>query len=218
MRILLILERDNFVKDTSLVDALIESLHPLFDQVICGEYLQPTSQFLDPKKKLISLPAWIRKPLKAMKLLLYPNRWRYYIPLLRKEESVEKRCKRLKKFIQNLGQDKKVTILSRSAGGRISSLLADELGIEKLVCLGYPFKHPERSIEPERFLHLEHIKTPFLIIQGTEDEYGGKGIESVYPLSSSVRLQFVETGHDFKVLAKVWDEVIEDIRRFVTAN
>ena len=88
-------------------------------------------------------------------------------------------------------------ILSRSAGGRVSSLIADDLNIKQLICLGYPFKHPQMGDEPERYQHLATLKTPMLIIQGTQDEYGGADCQQRYPMSPAVEVWFVDTNHNF---------------------
>src|SRR6187431_3000483 len=72
-------------------------------------------------------------------------------------------------------QDRPLFIGGRSMGGRVASLVADELydagTIAGLVCLGYPF-HPPAKPEQLRTAHLEHLRTPTLICQGTRDEFG----------------------------------------------
>ena len=63
----------------------------------------------------------------------------------------------------------------KSMGGRVASMVADELfaagKIAGLLCLGYPF-HPPGKPEQLRTKHLAGLKTPALICQGTRDEFG----------------------------------------------
>jgi predicted alpha/beta-hydrolase family hydrolase len=84
----------------------------------------------------------------------------------------------------------------KSMGGRVASLIADDLAaagrIQGLLCLGYPF-HPTGKPERLRTAHLEGLQTPALICQGTRDEVAG------YALSDAVRLHWLEDGnHDLQ--------------------
>ncbi len=69
-----------------------------------------------------------------------------------------------------------LVIGGKSMGGRVASMLADDLyashDIVGLLCLGYPF-HPPGKPQQLRTKHLEHIRTPTLIVQGTRDRFGG---------------------------------------------
>lgn len=90
----------------------------------------------------------------------------------------------------------------KSMGGRVASMVADELfdqrRIAGLVCLGYPF-HPPGKPEKLRTAHLEQLRTPTLICQGTRDEFGTRDEVAQYPLSPSIDLLWLEDGdHDLK--------------------
>jgi predicted alpha/beta-hydrolase family hydrolase len=61
----------------------------------------------------------------------------------------------------------------KSMGGRMASLLADELGADALVCLGYPFYAVGKPEKP-RVEHLAGLKTPTLIVQGERDALGNR--------------------------------------------
>ncbi len=85
-------------------------------------------------------------------------------------------------------------------GGRVASLVADELHAEKriagLVCLGYPF-HPPKKPEQLRTAHLEHLACPALIVQGERDPFGGRGEVEAYRLSPAIAFHWVGDGdHD----------------------
>ena len=88
----------------------------------------------------------------------------------------------------------------KSMGGRVASLVADELHaagrIAGLVCLGYPF-HPPQKPEQLRTAHLERLACPALIVQGERDPFGGRAEVEGYGLSPAIRLHWVSDGdHD----------------------
>ena len=88
----------------------------------------------------------------------------------------------------------------KSMGGRVASLIADELFAEQriagLVCLGYPF-HPPNKPEQLRTAHLEHLACPALIVQGERDPFGGRSEVETYRLSPAIRFHWVGDGdHD----------------------
>lgn len=100
--------------------------------------------------------------------------------------------------VEALGGGDRVVIGGKSMGGRMASLVADEIGVRGLVCLGYPF-HPPGKPETLRVKHLEALRTPTLIVQGTRDALGTRGEVEGYTLSPAIRLVWLEDGdHSFK--------------------
>ena len=106
-------------------------------------------------------------------------------------------------------------IVARSAGAKIASQFVDSLPISKIICLGYPFKHPNKNIETDRYVHLQTIKTPMLIIQGDKDEYGGTKIKDNYQFSRSVELFFINGNHDFNLNTQEWKQVLQKITDYL---
>lgn len=91
-----------------------------------------------------------------------------------------------------------LVIGGKSLGGRIASLVADEIGVAGLVCLGYPF-HPPGQPDRLRVAHLEHLKTPALFLQGERDAFGAREEVARYHLSKEIRIFFLPDGdHSFK--------------------
>ncbi len=95
----------------------------------------------------------------------------------------------------------------KSMGGRVASLISDELfstgAISGLVCLGYPF-HPTGKPEKLRTGHLAALRTPALICQGTRDPFGTRVEVAGYALSQAIRLHWLEDGdHDLKPRQRV---------------
>ncbi|TDF77726.1 alpha/beta family hydrolase [Pseudomonas sp. H9] len=93
-----------------------------------------------------------------------------------------------------------LAIGGKSMGGRMASLLADELGADALVCLGYPFYAAGKPEKP-RVAHLAELKTPTLIVQGERDALGNRQAVEGYVLSPAIELCWLEAGdHDLKPL------------------
>ena len=81
-------------------------------------------------------------------------------------------------------------------GGRMASLIADEVGAAALFCLGYPF-HPPGKPERLRTEHLETIATPTLILQGERDPFGTRDEVAGYSLSKAITPHWMPDGnHD----------------------
>jgi predicted alpha/beta-hydrolase family hydrolase len=88
----------------------------------------------------------------------------------------------------------------KSMGGRVASLVADELHaagkIAGLVCLGYPF-HPPKKPERLRTSHLEALACPALIVQGERDPFGPRAEVEAMRLSPAIRFHWAGDGdHD----------------------
>ena len=93
-----------------------------------------------------------------------------------------------------------LAIGGKSMGGRMASLLADELGADALVCLGYPFYAVGKPEKP-RVAHLAELRTPTLIIQGERDALGDSQAVAGYVLSEAIKLHWLTAAdHDLKPL------------------
>lgn len=89
-----------------------------------------------------------------------------------------------------------VAIGGKSMGGRMASLIADEVGAASLICLGYPF-HPPGKPDRLRTEHLADLSTPSLILQGERDPFGTREEVSGYALADSIDVHWLEDGnHD----------------------
>jgi hypothetical protein len=100
-------------------------------------------------------------------------------------------------IIRRLGA-RGLVIGGKSLGGRMASLLADEMAIAGLICLGYPFHPPDRP-ETLRTEHLKTLKTPTLILQGERDPFGSRAEVAAYRLSPAIRLHWLKDGdHGFR--------------------
>ena len=109
--------------------------------------------------------------------------------------------------VRALGASGPLVIGGKSMGGRVASMIADDLHaagtVAGLLCLGYPF-HPPGKPENLRTAHLTGLQTPALICQGTRDEFGTRAEVETYPLSDQIRLLWLEDGdHDLKPRKKL---------------
>jgi len=88
----------------------------------------------------------------------------------------------------------------KSMGGRMASLVADELGVDALVCLGYPFYAVGKSEKP-RVEHLASLRTRALIVQGERDALGNREAVEGYSLAPGIEVFWLVAGdHDLKPL------------------
>ncbi|WP_312959869.1 alpha/beta family hydrolase [Stutzerimonas nitrititolerans] len=96
----------------------------------------------------------------------------------------------------------RLAIGGKSMGGRMASLLADELQADALVCLGYPFYAAGKPDKP-RVAHLAGLRTPTLIVQGERDALGDRASVTGYALSPTIQLHWlVAADHDLKPLKR----------------
>ena len=84
-----------------------------------------------------------------------------------------------------------LVLAGRSMGGRVATMIADEVGAAAVIAFGYPF-HPPRKPENLRTAHLEHLTTRTLIIQGERDPFGTPSDVANYTLSKSIELLWLE--------------------------
>ncbi|MFZ0406586.1 MAG: alpha/beta family hydrolase [Cyanobium sp.] len=114
----------------------------------------------------------------------------------------------------------------KSMGGRVASLLIDELaashGVGGCLCLGYPF-HPPGKPLTLRTEHLAALQTPTLILQGERDTFGKRNEVESYALSARVQLEWIPSGdHSFKPIkssglceAENWATAVDHIDGFL---
>ena len=100
--------------------------------------------------------------------------------------------------VASQGDPQSIAIGGKSMGGRMASMVADELQIAALVCFGYPF-HPPGQPAKTRTAHLKALKTPALILQGERDPFGTRDDVKGYDLSKGIRIEWLPDGdHSFK--------------------
>ena len=105
-------------------------------------------------------------------------------------------------IVERLGGGGRVVVGGKSMGGRIASMVADELGARGLVCFGYPF-HPPGDPGRLRTAHLADLRTRALFVQGTRDTFGTREDVAGYRLSPKIHIHWIDQGdHSFKPPAR----------------
>jgi uncharacterized protein len=104
--------------------------------------------------------------------------------------------------LERAGSQRPLFIGGKSMGGRVASLLVDELaaseGVRGCLCLGYPFHPPGKPLQL-RTEHLVSLQMPTLILQGERDPFGRREEVGGYHLSSAVELHWIPSGdHSFQ--------------------
>jgi predicted alpha/beta-hydrolase family hydrolase len=87
----------------------------------------------------------------------------------------------------------KLVLGGRSMGGRVASLIADELRVAALLLIAYPF-HPPRRPAVTRTEHLACMRTPTLILQGERDPFGTPADVAGYRLAPPIRVAWIPDG------------------------
>jgi predicted alpha/beta-hydrolase family hydrolase len=105
-------------------------------------------------------------------------------------------------YVRQQAAGGRLAIGGKSMGGRMASLLADELEADALVCLGFPFYATGKPEKP-RVAHLAELRTPTLIVQGERDALGDRDTVAGYVLSPAIRLDWLASAdHDLKPLKR----------------
>ncbi|NKE46713.1 hypothetical protein HB662_18165 [Roseomonas frigidaquae] len=121
----------------------------------------------------------------------------------------------LRQVLESSADPGRLILVGRSSGARVASTVADLRPVRGLVCLGYPFRQPERRDDPGRYSHLRHLRTPSLIIQGSRDAYGGADIADRYALGPNTQVVILDTDHGFRMETAGWDRVGREILLFL---
>jgi predicted alpha/beta-hydrolase family hydrolase len=84
-------------------------------------------------------------------------------------------------------------LAGKSMGGRVATMVADELGAHGVVVFGYPF-HPPAQPQRLRTAHLAALRTRTLLLQGERDEFGTREEVEGYALSPAIELAWFADG------------------------
>ena len=104
--------------------------------------------------------------------------------------------------VDALAAETPLIIGGKSMGGRVASMVADDLHATGraagLLCIGYPF-HPVGKPQALRTAHLADLRMPTLIAQGTRDPFGTREEVAAYVLSKAIEILWLEDGdHDLR--------------------
>lgn len=86
-----------------------------------------------------------------------------------------------------------LVLAGKSMGGRVATMVADELAPRGVAVFGYPF-HPPDKPQNLRTAHLAGLRTPTLILQGERDEFGTRAEVATYALSPQIEIVWFADG------------------------
>ncbi|HET8871173.1 MAG TPA: alpha/beta family hydrolase [Aquabacterium sp.] len=225
--LLLVIGRNNFRKKSALISALATQLHAHGLSVCWYEHRGNLHARLreqawaDIKARWLDTlmqrhPTWGAWAQRAVQLCLrtrYPER-RFWESRPITPAHVPTTAD-LRRFVRRL-KVPQIFVLSHSAGGVVASMIAAEPAIQKIICFGYPFKHPDQPEEPYRTAHLATLAKPLLIIQGDQDEYGSPQDANRYALSPVIQILPIESDHDYDGLPKAeFQQLCEQVATFL---
>ena len=109
-----------------------------------------------------------------------------------------------------------IVLIGRSSGARVASVCAaNSSQVKAVIGLAYPFKHPDKPVEEDRYIHLESTAVPTLIVQGVRDEYGGIVANQKYRFSNSVDFFYLDADHGMHLVEKSLNLVRMRAKRFI---
>lgn len=195
--VIVVVGRNNFREYSKSLDDLVHDLVTAgYDVCRWESRTTQTARWLEQRVNALGgnrFPRWT-VPMKLFVLLTRPARWDYFLKFVMDPNRGAARD--LRHLISRLPTNR-VYLISHSAGGIASAMAESDESISKIVCFGYPFKHPERPDEPSRTAPLRTVNTPFLIIQGDHDDYGTAEDARRYSLSSSIVVARVDSEHGY---------------------
>ena len=123
-----------------------------------------------------------------------------------------------------LGGGSRLVIGGKSLGGRIATLIANQVEAKGVVCLGYPF-HPPEKPENTRIEYLKNIAASTLILQGAEDPFGSPDEVAEYGLPENVKVTWLDGGDHHLAMAgssdaeneQNWTEGAQAIVEFINS-
>jgi predicted alpha/beta-hydrolase family hydrolase len=101
-----------------------------------------------------------------------------------------------------LASDQLLLIGGKSMGGRLATLVAEELQPAGFCCFGYPFFPPGKR-DLARTAHFASLTVPGLILQGSRDTFGKPGEVDCSPWPRNIELVWLDEGdHDYRARKK----------------
>jgi len=102
----------------------------------------------------------------------------------------------------------RVVLMGKSMGGRMAAIVAADVPVAGVICLGYPFVALKGG-EP-RLAPLEECLAPIFIIQGERDKFGHKGQVDQWSVVDKTKLLWLTDGDHSFVPRKSSGVTLED--------
>lgn len=226
-KIILLIGREHLEKDSYLYTDILSEIKGIQFDVYNDSYSYFRRRVYPFIAKVI--PVFIRKqPIirslylqieeQFYSIILNPNDYQIHIAFQKNPNDISLRIDKLARRLNNIPRDTEITLIGRSAGAIVATMVSLQHPIHKIISLGYPFKHPDFEEEAYRHEHLLQVNTPMLIIQGLQDIYGGKEIEKKYHFNSNTTIVFEDINHDFELTEENRIRILKNIEQFISGS
>ena len=224
-KITLLIGREHLEKDSYLYTNILSEIKGIQFDVFNDSYFRRRvypyiakviPRFIRKQPIIISLYLQIEE--KFYSIILNPMDYKMHIAFQKNPNDISLRIEKLARRLNNIPRDTEITLIGRSAGAIVATMVSLQHPIHKIISLGYPFKHPDFEEEAYRHEHLKKVNTPMLIIQGLQDIYGGKEIEKKYHFNSNTTIVFEDINHDFELTEENRIRIFKNIEQFISGS
>jgi hypothetical protein len=226
-KIILLIGREHLEKDSYLYTDILSEIKGIKFDVFNESYsyfrkrvypyiAKVIPRFIRKQPIIISLYLQIEE--KFYSIILNPMDYKMHIAFQKNPNDISLRIEKLAIRLNNIPRDTEITLIGRSAGAIVATMVSLQHPIHKIISLGYPFKHPDFEEEAYRHEHLKKVNTPMLIIQGLQDIYGGKEIEKKYHFNSNTTIVFEDINHDFELTEENRIRIFKNIEQFISGS
>jgi hypothetical protein len=226
-KIILLIGREHLEKDSYLYTDILSEIKGIQFDVYNDSYSYFRRRVYPFIAKVI--PVFIRKqPIirslylqieeQFYSIILNPNDYQIHIAFQKNPNDISLRIEKLARRLNKIPRDTEITLIGRSAGAIVATMVSLQHPIHKIISLGYPFKHPDFEEEAYRHEHLKKVNTPMLIIKGLQYIYGGKEIEKKYHFNSNTTIVFEDINHDFELTEENRIRILKNIEQFISGS
>lgn len=226
-KIILLIGREHLEKDSYLYTDILSEIKGIQFDVFNDSYSYLRRRVYPYIGKVI--PRFIRKqPIirslylqieeQIYSIILNPKDYKMHVAFQKNPNDIFLRIEKLARRLNKIPRDTEITLIGRSAGAIVATMVSLQHPIHKIISLGYPFKHPDFEEEAFRHEHLLQVNTPMLIIQGLQDVYGGQEIEKKYNFNSNTTIVFEDINHDFELTEENRIRILKNIEQFISGS
>jgi hypothetical protein len=226
-KIILLIGREHLEKDSYLYTDILSEIKGIQFDVFNDSYSYFRRRVYPYIGKVI--PRFIRKqPIirslylqieeQIYSIILNPKDYKMHVAFQKNPNDIFLRIEKLARRLNKIPRDTEITLIGRSAGAIVATMVSLQHPIHKIISLGYPFKHPDFEEEAFRHEHLLQVNTPMLIIQGLQDVYGGQEIEKKYNFNSNTTIVFEDINHDFELTEENRIRILKNIEQFISGS
>ena len=226
-KITLLIGREHLEKDSYLYTNILSEIKGIQFDVFNDSYSYFRRRVYPYIGKVI--PRFIRKqPIirslylqieeQIYSIILNPKDYKMHVAFQKNPNDIFLRIEKLARRLNKIPRDTEITLIGRSAGAIVATMVSLQHPIHKIISLGYPFKHPDFEEEAFRHEHLLQVNTPMLIIQGLQDVYGGQEIEKKYNFNSNTTIVFEDINHDFELTEENRIRILKNIEQFISGS